>query len=250
MKSLFFILLLSAQMCSAGFVAIENGEVLSVKGNISEQHPPCSTFKIALSLMGFDSGILHNAHAPVWEWQEVYREQLPGILDRWMQPHDPELWMINSCVWYSQVLTQKLGVEIFEDYLYRLDYGNGDASGDPGKGNGLTHCWLMSSLKISPVEQVEFLYRLTRGELPVSVNAHEVTKQILYRGRLKGEWELYGKTGSGSVDDLSNGWFVGWVQNGKRTIIFAQHIFEKKVEGVYGSTIAIERALENLEKLL
>ena len=46
-------------------------------------------------------------------------------------------WMKNSCVWYSQIITNKeLGLEKFRDYVTKFDYGNRDISGDKGKNNG------------------------------------------------------------------------------------------------------------------
>jgi len=178
-----------------------------------ERYSPCSTFKVALSLMGYDCGILVDAHDPVWD----YREGYVGWLERWKKPHNPALWLSNSCVWYSQVLTQKLKMTRFADYVKKLAYGNQDTSGDVGKNNGLTHCWLMSSLKISLREQLHFMQKLVKNQLPVSEKAHTLTKKIMFVEKLKNGWTLYGKTGSGSM----HGWFVGFALKGARTLTFA-----------------------------
>ncbi|WP_410526374.1 penicillin-binding transpeptidase domain-containing protein [Rickettsia rhipicephali] len=59
--------------------------------------------------------------------------------------------MKNSCVWYSQIITNKeLGIEKFRDYVTQFDCGNRDISGDKGKNNGLTNAWFSSSLEIAP----------------------------------------------------------------------------------------------------
>jgi len=39
---------------------------------------------------------------------------------------------------------------------------------DDRKNNGLTHCWLSSSLKITPFQQIEFIEKLAKNELPFS----------------------------------------------------------------------------------
>ena len=68
------------------------------------------------------------------------------------KPHHPSSWFTNSCAWYSQRVTAKLGKSRFDDYVQLLDYGNQDTRGDLGMNNGWSHCWLSSSLTISPKE--------------------------------------------------------------------------------------------------
>ena len=118
-------------------------KVVEIGPHLDERVTPCSTFKIALSLMGFDSGILVDENMPVWVFQEGYDD----FLESWKKPQTPRSWLKNSCVWYSRILAAKLGIKIFQAYLAALNYGNQDASG------GLTGAWLSSSLKISPREQ-------------------------------------------------------------------------------------------------
>lgn len=216
-----------------------------------EQVACCSTFKIPLSLMGFDAGILETEKSPLWPFQEGYNDWLPI----WKQPHSPQLWMRHSCVWFSQVLTTILGMERFQHYVDLFDYGNRDLSGDPGKNNGLTRAWLNSSLKISPREQINFLAKIVENRLPVSSHAIAMTKQILFMGELEGGWSLYGKTGSGnrknpdgSEDpDLKMGWFVGWLEKEERTLIFAFNLLDEQYEGGgFGGLRAKEKAKERL----
>ena len=67
--------------------------------------------------------------------------------------------------------------------------------------NGLTNCWLSSSLSISPQEQINFLNQLVVNKLSVSIVAQEKTKNIMYQEPLPGGCELYGKTGNSSQLD-------------------------------------------------
>ena len=104
--------------------------------HVDEQIAPNSTFKIALSLMGFDSGILQDEHNPVWQFEEGYE----AFLESWKSPKTPLTWMKTSCVWFSVVLAGKLGRKNFERYLSVLNYGNKEIHGsDP--------VWINSSLK-------------------------------------------------------------------------------------------------------
>ena len=191
---------------------------------------PASTFKIPLSLMGFDSGVLKDEKNPEVEWKEGYDVNSAKKDDT--KPHDPTSWMKNSCVWYSQeVVTKKIGIEKFKEYVERFDYGNKDISGEKGKNNGLTHSWLCTSLEISPLEQIDFLSKMLDRKLGVSDHAYEMTEKITYIQDING-WKLHGKTGTcGHLNKDGSrsssrfvGWFVGWIEKGDRKIAFAKFI--------------------------
>lgn len=219
------------------FIAQENNQILKQTGNCIERHSPCSTFKIPLSLMGFNEGILVDETHPEWPFKPEYSAKR----EIWKQPHHPTTWMKNSCIWYSQVMTTKMGLETFKSYVSLFKYGNQDITGDVGKNNGLTHSWLSSSLKISGEEQIAFLQKLLRGVLPVSAKAHELTRKILFIEELPKGWKLYGKTGRGP----QRSWFIGWLEKGDRKIVFTQYI-----EGTSTTKRANEIAKEKLLVLI
>ena len=54
------------------FVAKEGDKVLQSEGDCKTRHAPCSTFKIPLALIGFDSGILIDETHPEWPFKEGY----------------------------------------------------------------------------------------------------------------------------------------------------------------------------------
>jgi beta-lactamase class D len=210
------------------------GKMLVQQGACDERVTPASTFKIAISLMGYDSGFLKDAHTP----QLPYRE---GYVDwggaSWRQPTDPARWIKYSVVWFSQQVTQLLGKERFASYTKRFQFGNADVSGD-AKHDGLTHAWIDSSLKISPMEQVSFLEKVVNRQLPVSQRAYDVTDEITEIRQLPGGWAIHGKTGTGfpqmadGSDDQAHGWgwFVGWASKGQRTIVFARLVQDDRLE--------------------
>ena len=230
-----FLLWISQVLAEDAFmVATPDGHILHQEGDCQTQYSPCSTFKIALALMGYDAGILEDEIRPLWPFKQGYMD----ALERWRQAHYPQLWMQNSCVWYSQVLTQRMGMERFQAYVTAFEYGNQDVSGDKGKANGLTRAWLSSSLKISPQEQLTFLSKLLKGAFPAKPHAHDMTRKILFVEDLPGGWKLYGKTGNGPLLgddgakklDLQHGWFVGWVEKKDSIIIFVKHLVDTKKE--------------------
>lgn len=239
LPGLFILIFSFSSQASSCFIATKNGKIIQEEGvGCKTRYAPNSTFKIPLALMGYDAQIFQNETSPEWPFKEGYDD----FLSVWKVPHNPKTWMRDSCVWYSQVLTQKLGIDRFQDYVTKFDYGNMDISGDKGKNNGLTHSWLSSSLAISPEEQIIFLQKLLDNKLPVSVKAHEMTKRIMFKEELFGGWKLYGKTGNGKQLDkkglkteLQHGWFVGWIEKNGETIIFANHIVDDKKQDVFAS---------------
>lgn len=261
MKKTFFCLALSLSGIfpifaqSSCFLVKENQTLLKKEGrDCAERFSPASTFKIALALMGFDSGILKDARTPEWPYKKEYELYLNVC----KYPHNPHSWMRDSCVWYSQVLTRQLSMKRFKSYVDAFHYGNQDVSGDKGKNNGLTHAWLSSSLAISPIEQVQFLQKIQNRKLPLSQKAYSKTKEILYLQELAGGWKLYGKTGNGQQlkEDknqkfpLQHGWFVGWIAKDNRVITFAKHIKDSKKENSFASFRAKNEALIQLFYLI
>jgi len=197
------------------------GDALNEIGpNIQKRVTPCSTFKIALSLIGYNEGILEDEKSPIWNFQESYVH----FLESWKASQTPRSWMSNSCVWYSQVLMEKLGLEKVQIYLTSFKYGNQNLSG------GLHGAWLSSSLEISAKEQVDFLVTMLRGELLISDEAFQKTKSLLYIEDLSGGWKMFGKTGMGSNGDLAIGWFVGWVEKEHMFFPFAYNLCERQVD--------------------
>ncbi len=107
------------------FIAQEGNHILENIGeHCSTRYAPCSTFKIALSLMGYDSGILIDESNPTWNPPISTKDD--NWLENWHQQHNPKLWIQNSCVWYSQIITQKFGIDAFKAYVSHLGYGNQD----------------------------------------------------------------------------------------------------------------------------
>lgn len=204
------------------------GDVIEERGpRVDVRVTPCSTFKVPLSLMGFDSGILVNKENPVWEFEEGYDD----FLETWKAPQTPLSWMKYSCVWFSRVLAGKLGEERFQGYLDLFDYGNRDMSG------GLQTAWINSSIAISPREQATFLQRVLLGKIALSPDAVSHTREILYLGTLQDGSKLYGKTGwtgSNVKDESGNkyeiGWFVGWIEKESNLFTFAYYIRDDKIE--------------------
>lgn len=217
-----------AQAAEDCFIAteLETGKVLAKQGLCATRHPPQSTFKVVLALMGYDAGLLKSAELPVIAPPPGADTERPVTRG----PQTPASWMKQSVVWYSQVLARDLGAERIAGYLKRFAYGNENIGGVKGDAEPLTRFWLSSSLRISPREQIDFLRRMLKGELPVSADAVRQTMGLMIQDEQPAGWLLYGKTGSGYVRlqdgeiDRSRpfGWFVGFAQKDGHAVVFVR----------------------------
>ena len=202
-----------------------SGKTLHREGACGERFNPFSTFKLPLALIGYDAGILEDEHTPAWDYRPEF-----NAVKRDRKTVDPAIWERDSVLWFSREVTRHLGEQRFAGYVSKLQYGNADVSGDPGKKNGLTDSWLLSSLKISPDEQAEFVRRMLARELPVSDKAYAMTSAIIPRVEAADGWVVHGKTGTGWLRGQDGkgdrnrplGWFVGWAEGKGRQVVFAR----------------------------
>ena len=200
--------------------------VLLAEGDCETRVTPASTFKLPLAVMAFDAGIITSPTEPKYPFKEGY----PDWVADWRQDTDPTMWMHYSNVWYSQRLTEQLGVEKLTLYARAFNLGNADFSGDPGRNNGLERSWISSSLKVSPLEQAGFVAALIEGQLPVSPEATEGALSLLESPGAADGWQVWGKTGSAyprNADYSFNyargwGWYVGWAEKDGRRVVFAR----------------------------
>ena len=105
-------------------------------------------------------------------------------------------------------------------WLERVGYGNHDTR------PVVDGFWLGAGrLRISALEQVAFLDRLRRGDLPFSARTMAIVRRITIVERSGGA-VLHAKTGWAIEPDPDLGWYVGWVDvdDGARALIFALRI--------------------------
>lgn len=235
------------------FIAREGKNYLIKEGNdCLTRYSPASTFKIPLAVIGYETKFLKDENHPIWKSEKPVTK----LQDYWSGAKTPLSWMKYSVVWYSQILTTKLGMERFQNYINKLNYGNRNLAGNNGLNDGLTESWLSSSLLISPFEQVAFIEKLAKNQLPFSKEAQMKTKNLIRlfeESILSDEWVIYGKTGT-DVDRKTGerrGYFVGFATKGKRLVSFVIHITGKvdsRTGGLSSKKFALERIMKVLEK--
>ena len=197
------------------------------KQRCRERFSPKSTFKIANSLIGLETGVIADADFVI-EWDrekyppQTYWDQEP--FSHWGQNHTLRSAIKYSVVWYYRELAKKVGAERMKGFIKSFNYGNQEIS------DAIDNFWLDGSLKISADEQIEFLKKFYLGKIPVSKRSTEIVKDILIMENTP-QYELSGKTGGGSIaEGRIIGWFVGYLRtkNGAKDNIY---FFATNIEG-------------------
>ena len=173
---------------------------------------PDSTYKIYDALFGLEAGVITPEDSSM-EWnQNLYSFQ------EWNADQTLQSALSASVNWYFQEIDKQLGTSAIDRYIREIRYGNENTKG------GLSSYWMESSLKISPIEQVELLRKLYENNLGFGIqNVNAVKDSILLSSSEAGN--LYGKTGTGCIDGKDvNGWFVGYVEAPDNTWFFAANI--------------------------
>ena len=186
----------------------KDGEATGIHDEVRarRRYTPASTFKIPHALFALDAGAVGDEFQ-IFKWDGKVRD-----IESWNRDQNLRSSMRNSVVWVYQQLAREIGIEREGQYLRKINYGNADPSGvDP--------FWVDGNLSISAEEQIAFLRRLYRNDLPFRVEHQRLVKDIMIveAGR---EWILRAKTGwSGKV-----GWWVGWVEWPTGPVLFALNI--------------------------
>ena len=223
----------AGELCTLVVDAATGDTVVRSGASCAQRITPASTFKVAISLMGFDSGVLQSSHRPAWPYRDGYPDWAG---DAWKGDIDPAGWMKKSVFWYSQQVVKQLGQTRFDSYVASFNYGNQDTSAVQVQHPENQGVWVMSSLQISPIEQAAFLRKLVNRQLPVSAGAYEMTEEITLQEDLNG-WRIYGKTGTGSPGqdhkyqaDQAYGWYVGWARKCAQAMVFVRLIQDEKAQ--------------------
>ena len=176
-----------------------------------QRYLPASTFKIANALIGLELGSITDENE-VFPW-----DGKPKLRSAWERDQTLENGMRESTVWMFQEIARRTGKARMKEWLDRLDYGNRDMAG------GIDLFWLQGGLRVSAVEQVDFLRKLAEGALPMSQRSQRLVKNVLAIEKRSG-YTLYAKTGTTGAVKNSVSWWVGWVERqGRPAAYFAMN---------------------------
>lgn len=189
---------------------------------------PWSTFKIAATLMGLHNQVVTSEDSRMGYDGTAYP------LEAWNQDLNLKEAFQQSCVWYFRKVIDGVGEEEVRAQLQALDYGNCDSSQWSGSGVNplpeLNGFWLGSSLKISPLQQIEMLRNIVEGRTIYSDKEVETLKNCMLI-ESDSTQKIYGKTGTGQHE----GWFVGFVEKENTVTYIAVYLDDTDSETVNGA---------------
>ena len=210
---------------------------------------PASTFKIPHALVALQTQVVTTKS--VVRWDGVKRDY-----EGWNRDQTLESAIRMSAVWVFQQFATAIGRDRELEYLKKFGYGSAAFEHD------LTSFWLNGDLQISPLEELAFLRRMFRYDLPVDrahidavkadltmprgkfVNAAGVHEFVL---RWPADTIVRVKSGNGTVNGEQVSWLVGALESGGQQYVFASRARGKA--GTLGTTSGADLALRVLNAI-
>lgn len=179
---------------------------------------PASTFKIPMALMGLDTGVVKDVEEVI-----PYSGTKEWLKDWERDMNLKEAMKLSNVAIFHQV-ARRVGLDRMREYLRLFDYGNQQTGDDVNR-----RYWLEGPMEISALQQVEFLRRLTGGDIPLKKGTLEAVKEItLYES--EGGATIYAKTGWSGTTGQQVGWWVGWVEKEGQHYPFASNATVSSME--------------------
>lgn len=173
---------------------------------------PNSTYKIYDALFALEEGVITPENSFITWNGESYP------FEAWNTDQTLQSAMSSSVNWYFQAVDEQLGASSVDNYIQEIGYGNRNMSDDSST------YWMESSLKISPIEQVELLTKLQNNSFSFAPENINAVKDAICLSSSNVR-TFYGKTGTGRVDGQDvNGWFIGYIETIDNTYFFATNI--------------------------
>ncbi|WP_206486271.1 class D beta-lactamase [Thalassotalea sp. G2M2-11] len=220
--------------CTFVLLTHSSNELVIVNQARAEQAlSPFSTFKIANSAIGLETGVINDAGQTLSYDDTAYPPQAwwPSV---WKLPK----YNLTSAYKFSMVaiyrqLAKDIGDKQMRHYLKTFNYGNQDIS------SGLDNFWLNGSMKISALEQVKFLQQLHQNQLALSEKTQQELRKVML-AKMTDDYRIYAKTGAGKVDDGSMlGWYVGIVETADESYYFALNFNRPTYQQMKADRIAL-----------
>jgi beta-lactamase class D len=171
---------------------------------------PASTFKPMLALIALETGVLKSADEIV-PWNGKPYPDRPA----WRRDMALREAMRTSSESYFGVLAERIGRERLAAWVQRVGYGNGRIGPTPAL------AWHDGVLTVTARQQLAFVDRLRRGDLPFSAKTVAAVKAAMRDDDTSGA-RIYGKTGTyRDADRTGNAWWIGWVEGPQGHASFA-----------------------------
>lgn len=205
-----------------------------VYNNVRAMTPllPASTFKIPNTLIALQEGVV-SADSNI-SWDGVER-----TVRAWNQDQNLKSAFKSSCVWCYQLFARNIGIEKYNEYLKKLHYGNEKT------GHNVERFWLDGELRISAYEQIAFLKKLYKNDLPFLQEHIDLLKSIMIDEQGK-NYIIRAKTGWAVPKDAEHhGWYVGYVESSKGVYFFATNLIIESADELPLRRLMTVQALKN-----
>jgi beta-lactamase class D len=177
---------------------------------------PASTFKILNALISLETKVIPD-ELVVLTWDGIDRK-----MPEWNRDLNLREAMKLSAVWFYQVLARRVGHEQMQKWVTQVGYGNHQI----GAKEDIDNFWLRGKLRITALDQIQFLRRLYNSNLPFSKRSVAIVKDITIVEQTP-DYTIHGKTGFTGFDDSIKpqiGWYVGYIEKGKNVYFFATNL--------------------------
>jgi beta-lactamase class D len=176
---------------------------------------PASSFKILNSLIALEEKVIKINEVLKWDGKnKMFRGK---VVASWNSDTDIETAFKNSTIWFYVELSKKVGRKTYKKYLKKVNYGNLKLD---EKGFDF---WNYGDFAVSPKDQINFLVKLYKNELPFSKENMEYVKKIMIQEN-NDNYILRGKTGWGIRKEQEIGWYIGYVEAKSNVYFFATRI--------------------------
>lgn len=181
---------------------------------------PASTFKIINLLIALETKTITNENEII-KW--------PDKTDTVKYGYRPDIYhdmtvkeaFRVSAGWVFVELAKQIGKENYKKYLSLSNYGNLNLSQKDAD------FWNFGEFKISPINQVDFLRKLYKKELPFSEENQQIVKNVMVTEQTD-KFIISSKTGWTRENNINTGWWVGYIESRGDVYFFATRILQDR----------------------
>lgn len=178
---------------------------------------PASTFKIINTLIALQERIISSVNDTIQFNNREVDTSKYGFRPKTYRNVTVTEAFKESIVWAYMDLAKNISPSTYLKYLDKIEYGNSKFEIDRND------FWNFGEFEVTPIQQINFLIKLYKLELPFDKNYQVEVKNMLFEGSNNG-YKIYGKTGWTRSDSMYIGWWVGFMENDKDTVFFVTRI--------------------------
>lgn len=199
---------------------------------------PASTFKIPNSLIALETGVLPN-ELSILTWDGIKRD-----IPTWNRNLNMKEAFKVSAVWFYQVIARRVGYERMQKWVTQAGYGNQKI----GSKKDIDKFWLEGEIRITPQEQIQFLRRLYKDDLPFSKRSLSIVKDIMIAEQTP-DYTIRAKTGWAARVTPQIGWYVGYLERNNNPYFFAVNIDIRDRKDIAARQELMRRCFKDLKLL-